>query len=354
MTDSKRISYLDMARGIGMVLVVMGHVTYINPNLRHFITAFHMSLFFLISGMLLDIKKEEEKNYILLLRKKLQKIMIPYVVFSLASFVVESTRILIKGLDEWNVVLRQLFQSCCLQGVSTLWFLPALLMSELLFVGIRKKTKHIGTILITIGIVVGCYLLNNYEQVFYQYHAVSRFYRLLHDVCSMIIRNLFCIGFVCVGYYMNHWLIRYISNGLQALFSLLVCAVIGYTTIMNNGAADLRFMQIGELHLYMLGAIGGSMTIVLLCKCLQRILFGPLRRVLEFYGRNSLIVMVTHMDFRILYISILISQQIFNRIPVHSLFCTLIVILVFILEIPLIWFINCYLPFILGKMKKSS
>ena len=32
------------------------------------------------------VKKEEEKNYILLLRKKLQKIMIPYVVFSLASF----------------------------------------------------------------------------------------------------------------------------------------------------------------------------------------------------------------------------------------------------------------------------
>lgn len=354
MTDTKRISYLDMARGIGMILVVMGHVTYINPNLRHFITAFHMPLFFLISGMLLDIKKEEEKNYILLLRKKLQRIMIPYVVFSLASFVIESTRILIKGLDEWNVVLRQLFQSCCLQGVSTLWFLPALLMSELLFVGIRKKTKHIGTILITIGIVVGCYLLNNYEQIFYQYHAVSRFYRLLHDVCSMIIRNLFCVGFIGIGYYMSHWLIKHIQNSIQVLVALLMCAAIGYIAIVNNGTVDLRFMQINLLTLYIFGSIGGGMTVVLLCKCMQRVWFFPFKRVLEFYGRNSLIIMVTHMDFRVLYISILVAQQIFNRIQVHSLFCILIVVLVFVSEIPLIWFINSYMPIILGKMKKSS
>ncbi len=354
MTDTKRISYLDMARGIGMVLVVMGHVTYINSALRHFITAFHMPLFFLISGILLEIKKEEENNYSCLFRKKLQRIMIPYVVFSLASFVVESTRIWIKGLDEWNVVLRQLFQSCCLQGVSTLWFLPALLVSELLFIGIRKKTNHIGTILITIGIVVGCYLLNDYEQVFYQYHAVSRFYRLLHDVCSMIIRNLFCVGFICMGYYLSRWLMKKTKSCLQDVISLLIFAIIGYVAIQNGGAADLRFMQIGSLLMYMLGAIGGGMTIILLCKCLQGVLYSPFRRAMEFYGSNSLIIMVTHMDFRILYISILIAQRVFNRVPVHTLFCILIVVLVFILEIPLIWFINRYLPFVLGKIKKSS
>ncbi len=354
MTDSKRISYLDMARGIGMVLVVMGHVTYINPALRHFITAFHMPLFFVISGILLQINKEEEKNYKYLLRKKLQRIMIPYIVFSLASFVVESTRILIKGLDEWNVVLRQLFQSCCLQGVSTLWFLPALLISELLFVGVRKKTNHIGTILISVGIVVGCYFLSDYEQLIYSYHAVSRAYRLLHDVVSMVIRNLFCTGFICLGYYISRCLMKRLQSSLQYVISLLIFAGVGYVAIRNVGMADLRFMIIGSLPLYMLGAIGGSMTIILLCKCLQRVPISPVKKVLEFYGRNSLIIMVTHMDFRILYISILIAQQIYNRIPIHALFCILIVVLVFIWEIPMIWFINRYLPFILGKGKKSS
>lgn len=354
MTDSKRISYLDMARGVGMVLVVMGHVTYINTDLRHFITAFHMPLFFVISGILLEINREEEKNYKFLIRKKLQRIMIPYLVFSLASFVVEGARVLIKGLDEWNVVLRQLFQSCCLQGVSTLWFLPALLISELLFIGLRKKTNHIGTILLSVGIVVGCYFLSNYEQLIYPYHAVSRVYRLLHDVVSMVIRNLFCTGFICLGYYISRWMLKQTKSGLQDGIGLLIFAGVGYETIQNVGMADLRFMVIDSLPLYMLGAISGSMTIILLCKYLQRVPISPIKKVLEFYGRNSLIIMVTHMDFRILYISILIALQFMERIPLYSLFHIMIVVLVFILEIPIIWFINRYLPFILGKMKKSS
>lgn len=354
MTGTKRILYLDMARGIGMVLVVMGHVAYINPNLRQFITAFHMPLFFLISGVLLEEKKEEEKVYIGVVHKKLQSIMIPYMVFSFASFILESARIVLKGLDEWNVVFRQLFQSCCLQGVSTLWFLPALCISELLFIGIRKNTKHAGTILITTAIVIGCYVLNNYEQLFYQYHAVSRQYRLLHDVCSMVIRNLFCVGFICIGYYINRWLLKNIQNHIQEVAGIFICAVMAYLVITNSGLTDLRFMQLGVLPLYMLGAVSGSMTIIFLCKLLQEIPIAGLKKILEFYGRSSLIIMVTHIDFRVLYVSIIISQQVQNKIPSEYLFCVLIVLLVFVIEIPIIWFINHYLPFILGKTKKNS
>ncbi|MBR4083826.1 MAG: acyltransferase family protein [Lachnospiraceae bacterium] len=354
MADTKRISYLDMARGIGMVLVVMGHVAYINPNLRQFITAFHMPLFFLISGILLEEKREEEKGYIGVVHKKLQSIMIPYMVFSLAYFILESTRIILKGLDEWNVVLRQLFQSCCLQGVSTLWFLPALFISELLFIGIRKNTNHVGTILVITTIVLGCYVLNNYEQLFYQYHGVSRQYRLLHDVCSMIIRNLFCAGFVCVGYYINRWLLKNMKKRIQEVSGIFICIVMAYLIITSGELTDLRFMQLGVLPVYMLGAVAGSMAIILLCKLLQELPIARLKRVLEFYGRNSLIIMVTHIDFRVLYISILIAQQIQNIVPSENLFCTLIVLLVFIIEIPLIWFTNRYLPFVLGKMKKNS
>lgn len=354
MTGTKRILYLDMARGIGMVLVVMGHVAYINPNLRQFITAFHMPLFFLISGILLEEKKEEEKVYIGVVRKKLQSIMIPYIFFSFASFVLESTRIVLKGLDEWNVVLRQLFQSCCLQGVSTLWFLPALCISELMFLGIRKKTNHVGTILITTAILLGCYVLNNYEQIFYQYHAASRTYRLLHDVCSMVIRNLFCVGFISIGYYINRWLLKNIQNHIQEVAVIFICAVTAYLVITNSELTDLRFMQLGVLPLYMVGSVTGSMAIIVLCKLLQELPIAGLKKMLEFYGRSSLIIMVTHIDFRVLYISILVSQQVRNKIPSENLFCILIVSLVFVLEIPIIWFINHYMPFVLGKTKKNS
>jgi hypothetical protein len=55
-----------------------------------------------------------------------------------------------------------------------------------------------------------------------------------------------------------------------------------------------------------------------------------------------------------MYISILVLQKGFKIESFQGIYGFLIVVLVFLLEIPVIWFINRYLPFILGKMKKSS
>ena len=45
MTD-KRISYIDMAKGIGIILVVLGHSIFPSENLTTWIYSFHMPLFF--------------------------------------------------------------------------------------------------------------------------------------------------------------------------------------------------------------------------------------------------------------------------------------------------------------------
>lgn len=351
---TKRIAYLDMARGIGMILVVLGHVQYLGGQWIRFVTAFHMPLFFLISGILIRKKKEEEKPFGILVKKKLCSIMIPYVIFSLLSFLMESSRILIKGLDEWNVVLRQLFQSFCLQGVSTLWFLPALFMGELLFVGIRKKTSYVGTFFCVLLIVIGACVLNTYEQTFAQIHAVSRGYRLFHDVCSMLIRNLFCVGFLCAGYFADYLFYEKSLGCFTDICMTVVFGVIGFVSIQMSGLVDLRFMRFSSAPLYVVVAVSGSMTVLFLCRCLERLPHNPLQRIMEYYGRNSLTIMVTHMDFRVMYIAIRMLLLITIE-PISSIwFCLMIVMLVFLLEIPIIWMVNKYFPFAVGRGRKSS
>ena len=53
MSISKRIEYIDIARGIGILLVVMGHNDFslISPFLFKLIYSFHMPLFFFMSGI---------------------------------------------------------------------------------------------------------------------------------------------------------------------------------------------------------------------------------------------------------------------------------------------------------------
>ena len=72
MSDTKkRLDYLDMTKGLGMILVLIGHLQgdsiftfspYIQP-LCVFIFSFHMPMFFIVSGILLAIKNDEEINY---------------------------------------------------------------------------------------------------------------------------------------------------------------------------------------------------------------------------------------------------------------------------------------------------
>ncbi len=354
MTDKKRIAYLDIARGIGMILVVMGHVEYVNSTLRQFISAFHMPLFFLISGILIWEKQEEKRQLQELIKHKLHSIMIPYAVFSLLSFLMEGSRIAIKGLTEWPIVFRQLYQSLCLQGVSTLWFLPALFMSELLFIGIRKKTKTGWTIAIVSAILVIVVYLNTLEKAVYQSHTQSLAWGLLHDVLSMVLRNLFCVVFVAGGYYLRRYILHRLQKIWQKFSCLVAFVILTALSIPMNWGVDLRYMNLGDPLFYLAGAFCGSMMILYLSLLLAAVPIKAFVAPLEFYGRNSLIIMVTHMDFRVLYCSIRLAGLVQGVWSHQGLFCCCILIFVFLIEIPIILFINRYMPMILGRKHKIS
>lgn len=72
-----RLEYIDILKGIGIVLVVLGHITK-DRELFQFIYAFHMPLFFIVSGYFLH----EKKNFIISQAKSL---LIPYFVFGILS-----------------------------------------------------------------------------------------------------------------------------------------------------------------------------------------------------------------------------------------------------------------------------
>lgn len=79
---NKRIDYLDIAKGLGILLVYIGHC---NIGLRHdsynivfdWIYSFHMPFFFFVSGLLFNVKSIDTKNF---LWKKTIALMLPYII----------------------------------------------------------------------------------------------------------------------------------------------------------------------------------------------------------------------------------------------------------------------------------
>lgn len=353
MTKQERIHYLDMTKGIGMLLVVIGHISYVSEPIRQYVSAFHMSLFFFVSGMLIWYKEEEKVAFKTLFRKKLKSLMLPYAFFSILYFIMEPARLLIKNIDNWDEIFRQIWQAVCLQGVSTLWFLPALFMGELIFIWLRKHTGHLQTILCLVIIVITMYYTNREVKDFFCIHG-STGYLLVFDVLSMLIRNLLCVVLVGIGYYVGSLLLtKRFPLWVEGICSIAAFVGVGIIVKYNPDVA-LRSVIIGNPLLFFAGGIAGALGVLFACRVMARLPLRPIQRVCEYYGRNSLLIMVTHLEFRILYLGILLATAIGVVASHNALFCTFIVVFVFLTEIVVIEAAKRILALFSSKKRNNS
>ncbi len=133
-TTKKRISYFDIAKGVLILLLVFAHfrsavirIPYDSPYFEmvygwnHIFTCFYMPAFFIISGFCSNFNKPF-KEFLMSLIKKL---LIPLVAFTVLT---QATSAFIN---------KQNFFELLFSG-AVLWFLWAMLISKLIFYGIKK------------------------------------------------------------------------------------------------------------------------------------------------------------------------------------------------------------------------
>ena len=53
----KRIEFVDVAKGIATILVIIGHLSYTPTHLKIWLYTFHIPLFFFLSGFVLNCNK---------------------------------------------------------------------------------------------------------------------------------------------------------------------------------------------------------------------------------------------------------------------------------------------------------
>lgn len=80
-----RIAWVDNARAIGILLVVVGHAPGLPPVLHRLIYSFHMPLFFFLSGYLLQSSGPEPSVWHFL-KRSARSLLVPYLFFGLLSY----------------------------------------------------------------------------------------------------------------------------------------------------------------------------------------------------------------------------------------------------------------------------
>ncbi len=347
--EKKRLGYLDTAKGIGIILVVAGHSGLVSENALTWLASFHMPLFFIISGMLLCHKKEEEKDYRASLKKKARVMLLPYLYFSLIYIAIDIAYIIRRPeLFSWDIVGNAALETASFYGISVLWFLPVLFFAEAVFLLLRKKTGHVLTFAVCAVSAAVCIMAKKLLLPLFPADA-----GLLAAWTAYALQALLRIGpavlFLAFGY--GTYALLYQKNLSKLTFAIaaIIWGAVNLCLAFFNGRVDLHFLVFGNVFIYFLAAYAGSMAVLSLCKAM------PEWKGLSFLGENSLAIMVTHLDCQVMICAIRAGMFVSSRVPRAKTYVykgtTALALLV--AEVVLVLVINRFFPFLLGKKKNA-
>jgi len=121
---SKRVEYIDIAKGIGILLVVMGHNDFglVSPFFYKFIYSFHMPLFFFVSGMFF----KSSLPFFSLIQRRFDSVLKPYIATIILIFLMTLSFTKVN----FDVAIMRLIKAGYANGHYIdwvqLWFLPHL------------------------------------------------------------------------------------------------------------------------------------------------------------------------------------------------------------------------------------
>ena len=154
MVNDKRETWIDFLRGVGIILVMLGHCW---PPFRKQIYGFHMPLFFLLSGYL--FYHYEKLCFKDLVKKLATRLLIPYYVLCSIGLIIET---MMRFIAHMPLELPRLIVGCFLLSRGEwmalnepLWFLTGLFSTNILYWFITKIKGYWK-----IPVICGCTILS--------------------------------------------------------------------------------------------------------------------------------------------------------------------------------------------------
>ena len=295
--DKKRYFQIDFAKAIGIFLVVLSHVIFFNKDLgkglklfNSFINAFHMPLFFIISGLNLGLSKStKEKNQYKSLCKK---ILLPYLVWSILYIVLFSFYL---PYDYFGVdtVGEKIYSAVSFYGMIPLWFLSALFLGQIVYRFVisfkvfdsHSKISHLTFLLICFGVSV---LVDREFHPFPSNLDILYAYPII-AVC----RVLPVLFFIEIGYFASLIWEKYInlSFRFRFLIFLINIGIIYFLKDLFMYNNFLSYFIIQDMKSFLATGILGSFMIITFCS-----LFNKEIGMITEIGKRTMDIMTLHLE----------------------------------------------------------
>jgi acyltransferase len=282
-TDDKqqRIGWVDQVKGIGIILVVLGHMS-IPEVLSHVIFSFHMPLFFLVSGYLFNEKKYSRPMSNIVMAK-FSSLVWPFFTFTLFGAMLNGLfEIQYFDLQDYimHIASSLMHAAKGMESIVTpLWFLTALFTTEVLF----SQTYRYFPSRFSLAAAIAFMVITGFMNAHF-WHV-----RIVYNMHIAFI----ALGLILLGWSARQW--HVISKQLAFLPALLQCVAATVVTVLlalSTQRIDMRTNVYGNPIIFFLCALTGTYSVVLAAHIVQRIRF--IKVFFQYCGRNALIILATH------------------------------------------------------------
>jgi fucose 4-O-acetylase-like acetyltransferase len=294
-SPNRRIAWLDAVKGLGIILVVIGHAAPLEDKLVKVIFSFHMPLFFIISGYRFGFAKYRD-DFPGLLKSRAKSLLYPYFVSGLVFFLIwlvfqsqkpfadisfgavggvfyDHLLTWLQGLGLVNIFKPLAF----INPVGASWFILALFCTQILFYLFLKTARALKpAISLVILIAVAALGLYVGKRIFLPWNI---------DIALVSMLLMFC-GYVARQ---NRYLERLSAWWSLALLGVwLVC--LKYSFLSMNDRVYQRW------PLAILGSIAATFFLLVVVRRFIKLdgRFGFIWRGLCFIGERTLVILIVH------------------------------------------------------------
>ena len=289
---NKRISWLDLAKGLGIFFIVWGHVLR-TGHFRIYLYAFNVALFFFLLGYTFKYGASLKE----FLKKRFFRTMIPYYIWATVSIIIFllmgkflSFDITNASMSLWKNLIGMLYansRTIYMRWNLPLWFIPCMNLTlvmvwliEHILQKLVKSGKKARIVICTLFAFIGVAMQQSIDIKFpFQFESA-----------------VLMVAFVELGLiFKEHEIIENISGHKLSLFINFMLLFVGVFAAEANGIAEVRSYNYGRYPVLFLIAACVITWVVCLISCKMKC-----NTILEQVGRISFPILLMH-KFPILF-----------------------------------------------------
>ena len=295
---SERDPVIDIGKGIGIILVIMGHTKVTFHKLAIFIDSFNMPFFFILSGMVINTKY----SIIQFIKKKIKSLLINYYILNFILLIwkqiINNPLKCFKKPKIYILFFKQIFW-CAPPYYYYNWFIMSLFTTEIIFFTFYKIFENIFKIIekkIKLNFQFSKYFLkiNYFFPVFSFFLLKYGFYFSLYNYKLHKRRYYFCLDliplnsfFLLIGLYfkINKKLFNFITKWYFGLLYFFINY--SYNKIKKRRFSYVFSGNKNFIH-FSITSVTGSFFLLCVCQYIRK------NKLLEYIGKNSIIFYAFH------------------------------------------------------------